>query len=197
MRRDILTVFTLFFAILHSTLTLADWRLDNEASDVYLLTTKNIHATEVSHFRTLSGKLEDSGNATLNIDLASIESQIPIRNERMSKFLFNVSKFPKAEITVKVDKQALKSLKSGDVKTTTVDADVKIHGKSQSMQAQMVISKDRKGAIIATSSQPLLINAIDFSLEAGVDKLKEIAKLANISYTVPVTFKLVYKPVSM
>ena len=87
----------------------ADWTLSNDNSNLTFLTTKNSQVTEVSHFKSLSGTF-DGKLATLEIDLTSVDSLIPIRNERMAKFLFETTKFAKAVISVSIDNTLMEKL---------------------------------------------------------------------------------------
>lgn len=179
-------------SLLLSSLANAQWTLDSEKSDVFFLTTKNTHISETSHFKTLSGALSNNGEATLNIDLASIDSLIPIRNERMAKFLFETSKFSQATVSVQIPEQQLEALnKQGNIETS-IKAKVNLHGVEKELSVSVFASQDNAGNITVLTRQPLLIQATDFALNSGIDKLKEIAKLQAISYTVPVSFKLTY-----
>lgn len=43
---------------------------------------------------------------------------------------------------------------------------------------------------MVTSAQPVIINATDYGLTDGINKLRDLAGLPSISYAVPVTFTL-------
>ncbi|WP_315980780.1 hypothetical protein [Aliamphritea spongicola] len=44
--------------------------------------------------------------------------------------------------------------------------------------------------VLASSSQPVVLSAETYGLTAGIDKLKSLAGLDYIGYTVPVSFSL-------
>ena len=67
---------------------LADWTLDNERSIVNFISIKNASIGEVHRFRSLAGSVSDDGAVRLVIDLDSVETLIPIRNQRMRELLF-------------------------------------------------------------------------------------------------------------
>lgn len=180
-------------SLLFSSLANAQWALDSERSDVFFLTTKNTHISETSHFKTLSGALSKKGEATLNIDLASVDSLIPIRNERMAKFLFETSKFSQAKVNVQIPEQQLDTLKKQGSLETNIKAKVSLHGVEKELTVAVFATQNAAGDITVITRQPLVIQAADFALKSGIDKLKEIAKLAAISYAVPVSFKLTYR----
>ena len=57
----------------------ADWQLNNDLSDLSLVTTKATHVAEVHYFKQLSGAAGEKG-ATVTIDLNSIHTNIDIRD---------------------------------------------------------------------------------------------------------------------
>ena len=81
----------------------AQWELDNEKSSVNFVSIKNDSAAEIHSFSSLVGYIGAKGNVQLGIDLNSVETLVPIRNERMREMLFEVVKFPAANITAQVD----------------------------------------------------------------------------------------------
>lgn len=170
----------------------ADWTLSNDNSNLTFLTTKNSQVTEVSHFKSLSGTF-DGKLATLEIDLTSVDSLIPIRNERMAKFLFETTKFAKAVISVSIDDKLMEELEKTSSIAAELEAKVSLHGKEKTVPAKVFVSKESNGTLNVLSTQPILIYASDFLLSDGVNKLQEIAKLKSISHTVPVSFQLQYK----
>jgi len=171
----------------------ADWRLNPETSSVHFLSTKKSHVTEIHHFKSLTGHISDAGEATLNIDLASAETGIPIRNERLQTLLFNLSDYPSAEISLTLDKTQLKQLKKGHSQQLTLEATLTLNGVSKNISAQVIATGLAKQHIQVTSIAPILINAKTFNLAPGVEALREIAKLDAISLSVPVTFNLYYQ----
>ena len=54
------------------------------------------------------------------------------------------------------------------------------------------ISRPDDSRIVVASTQPIAINVAAFGFEKGVDKLRELAALASIDTTVPVSFSLTY-----
>ena len=61
----------------------ADWYLDNESSRLSFVTTKNTEIAEVHRFLVLHGKVDSKGAAQLEVELESVNSGIPLRDERM------------------------------------------------------------------------------------------------------------------
>ncbi|MFV8783047.1 YceI family protein [Microbulbifer sp. SA54] len=171
---------------------LADWQLDGGNSSVQFVSVKKSTIAETHHFKGLSGKISDSGNANVDIELASVETNIPIRNERMQKMLFDTAKYARAAITAQVDAEQLKALAPGKSLSVTTDLSLDVHGAQKTHKAQLQVTGLENGGLLVTSTAPIVINAGDFQLLEGIEKLREIAGLDSISPIVPVTVKLVF-----
>lgn len=53
-----------------------------------------------------------------------------------------------------------------------------------------MLTKISDNKLMVSSFQPIIINANEFGLVAGVEKLRDIAGLSSISQAVPVSFVL-------
>lgn len=170
---------------------LADWSLSS-GSDVAFMSTKNTDVTEVHHFRTLTGSVSDSGDASVEIQLASVDTGIPIRNERLLSMLFETEKFPVATISAHVPENVMAAVRKGQTTSLTLPVSVDFHGVKRMLEANVLVMPAADGSVIVSTTEPLLLKAEDFGVTAGVDALRAIANLERISATVPVTFTLVY-----
>ena len=92
---------------------MAGWELDNERSTVQFMSVKNASIAELHYFHALAGEVADDGQARVSIDLDSIETLIPIRNQRLRELLFETVRFPAATLTTTVP-EAVKSLENGE-----------------------------------------------------------------------------------
>ena len=66
-----------------STPAQADWTLDPSQSELAFSSIKASRIAEIHTFNSIRGNIKDSGDATFQIDVSSLETMIPIRNERM------------------------------------------------------------------------------------------------------------------
>ncbi|TDF36421.1 YceI family protein [Alteromonadaceae bacterium M269] len=185
----IVRLFTLLSVI--SFQALAGWQLSNDKSSVNFLTTKQEHITEKHSFKALSGKVNDSGQFSLDIDLSSVDTKIGIRDERMQKWLFETASFAKANISADVS-EALKQSKKNSVSQATINAVLNLHGVKKDVAIDVLITNVDGKKLIVSSQGPVLISANDYKLVQGVAKLQELAGLKSIGLTVPVTFNLVF-----
>ena len=93
-------------------------------------------------------------------------------------------------MTASIDSAELDKLAVAQSKSLSLDATLKLHGQEKVMQLKLLITKISDNKLLVVSAEPVLLNVSDFALVAGVEKLRELAKLPSISHTVPVTFQL-------
>jgi hypothetical protein len=168
----------------------ADWTLDADASRLSFISTKNASKAEVHYFREISGAVTDNGDARVEVPLDSVETAIPIRNERMREFLFETADFPSLTVTASVDPALLGT---AGAQSGTVPVTVSLHGQAASYEAAVVVARASDGSLTVATTEPIVVNAADFELGAGIAKLQELAGLDSISTAVPVSARLVFR----
>ncbi|MEC8143925.1 MAG: YceI family protein [Pseudomonadota bacterium] len=169
----------------------ATWQLVNESSQLNFISTKASHIAETHTFGLLSGSIADTGEAQLNVDLASVATGIDIRNERMRTMLFNVLTFPQAEITTDLDLGEFTSLTGPVVKT--ISAKLSLVGQSTQVHGDVLVVPVNDNTVNVTTVAPIVVNANGLEMVAGIEALREVAGLPSISYSVPVTFSLTFR----
>ncbi|WP_371187099.1 YceI family protein [Thalassotalea maritima] len=178
--------------LLCSGSVLADWQLDNEQSTISFISIKKHEIAEAHSFNQLSGAISETGLATVEIDLSSVNTSIEIRDTRMKDMLFNVATYPKTTISSQLEQDFLDKLKVGDVHHLTLPITVTMHGTSQAYDSEVLIVYVNDKQLIVSAVTPLLVNASDFGFDDGIAKLTEIAGLPHISKAVPVSFVLTF-----
>ena len=168
----------------------ADWQLDPAASDLYFMSIKATHVGEVHSFDTLSGKVDEKGAASLTIDLASVATLIPIRDQRMRDMLFQVDRYPTATVDAQIELDTLVTMPTGSEKDIELEADLKFKGNSSPIMTKVKVSKLNEQKITVRTIAPVVLSAGQLQVTEGLEKLREIAGLPNISFTIPVTFNL-------
>lgn len=179
-----------FFASLGSAQ--AHWELDGEQSSISFVSIKANDVGESHSFRKVSGQIDDDGNAVIEIDLASVDTLIDLRDERMINFLFEATTYPTATLRATVDPQEFAALEHGARLETFVEAEIDLHGISDALEADIAVVRLDEGTVQVTSTRPVILDAGSFGLTAGVNKLRELASLDAISLAVPVTFQLTF-----
>ena len=170
----------------------AQWTLNNDESTVNYVSIKKSQVGEVNSFKTLNGSIDNNGRISVEIDLGSVETNVPIRDERMKTLFFEVAAFSKATISTALDMKALNDMNVGDTYDASMNISLSLHGVSKELVADVRVVKLTKNRILAVLLKPIIVNAADFKLSEGVEKLRDIAKLPSISSAVPVTFSLVF-----
>lgn len=188
MRALLIATTTFMTAALAALPAQADWSI-NDTSRVGFVSIKNNVIGENNAFQRVSGGISGAGAVTVNIDLASVETGVGIRNERLQKMLFNVASFPQAIVSAQLSDAQLMALKSGGSVAESVSVSVALHGKTVSKQVELAASQSGD-KVRVTTTQPIVITAAEFDLEAGVAALQKIAGLNAISRSIPVTVDL-------
>lgn len=179
-------------ASLLSLPALAQWQLVNEQSQFHFISIKKDTVAETHLFKQLSGAVDKQGKVIFTVDLNSVETNIPIRNQRMTEFLFNTATFATATFSTNVDTALLASLKAGESTELELTGTVDLHGIQQPITSKVLVLKKHNGDLFVVNQQPIIINAQSYNLTGGVNKLKELASLPSISFAVPVTFNLTF-----
>ena len=170
----------------------AAWYLDNESSRLSFVTTKNTDVSEVQRFLVLHGKVDEKGAAQLEVELESINSGIPLRDERMRNDLFQIKTYPDAQINAQINLQPINDLATGAQLELRLPLSVTLHGKTQTYNAELLATRldDRRFQVVTL--EPLVLHAKDFDLLSGVETLRKAAGLDAISLSVPVGAVLIF-----
>jgi hypothetical protein len=170
----------------------AQWELDSTKSAVNFISVKNDAVAEVHSFRDMVGYVSSDGAMQLNIALGSVDTLIEIRDERMRELLFETVKFPSAKVAATVDPKIIAVLAEGGTITTDLKFSLSLHGAQKSLTVPVVLVGESEERIQVFTSRPVIVNAADFGLEAGIAALQNVAGLKAISTAVPVTVHLVF-----
>ena len=183
-------VLLLVICLMTSVHVLAGWVIDPKGSYVGFASVKNDLIAENHSFTQITGTIEDSGDANIVIALASVETGIRIRNERMQAILFEVEQYPNVTVTANLDLGEFTSLELGSSKTDTILLGVNLHGTNLSKKVLVKVTRSSVNSYEVTSLGPMVIHASQFALSDGLESLRKIAGLQSIDLMVPVTFDL-------
>ena len=180
----------LVICLMTSAHVLAGWVIDPDGSYVGFASVKNDLIAENHSFTNVTGTIEDSGNAKIVIALASVETLIPIRNERMQAILFEVAQYPEVTVTANLNLDGFTSLGLGESETDTILLDVNLHGTNLSKNVLVKVIRSSDTSYEITNLGPIVIHASQFALSDGLESLRKVAGLQSIDLMVPVTFDL-------
>ncbi|MGB0188686.1 MAG: YceI family protein [Aequoribacter sp.] len=174
--------------MLSSAGTWADWQLDSSQSTLTFLSDKNAGVVEQHAFEVFDVAVSDAGEIRADIELASVETRIGIRNERMRDMLFKVAEFPKATLSGSLGELDLAAVGAAP-QMASIPLTLSLHGSAQTAVADVWVSQ-AEGALYVSTVNPILVRAADFGLAEGVEALRVVAGLKTIGQTVPVSFNL-------
>ena len=191
-KKRLIPVLAIVASLLPALPAWAQWELDSTKSAVNFVSIKNGAVAEVHSFRDMVGYVSNDGTVQLNIALGSVDTLIEIRDQRMREMLFETVTFPSAKVEAAVDPKIITELSRGGTLTTDLKLKLSLHGVEKSFLVPVVLIGETQERIQVFTTRPLILNAADFGLEAGIAALQKVAGLDAISTAVPVTVHLVF-----
>lgn len=168
----------------------ADWTLDNSGSQLAFVSTKATDVAEVHTFTDMSGSVGTDGHARIVIQLNSVDTLIPVRDERMREMLFQTELFPTATVDARVDIARLQRMAVTTSEVLTTEIVLNLGDSKLPLTADLLVTRVAADRVLITTLKPVVVNAGAVGLADGVEALREIAGLPSISKAVPVTFVL-------
>jgi OmpA-OmpF porin, OOP family len=167
-----------------------DWALDPENSHVYFQVVKKETVIAKHKFTIIDGTVDKNGDATVKIDLNSVETNVDILNVRLRFLLFETFKFPYAEITAKLDKSKLQSLANPTPVSYPLTLQVAMHGMAETIQTSVRVTRVSDSAVSVETVDPIVVAAETFGFTKGIEKLSEAVGGINIKPAAEITFDL-------
>ncbi|MEM1374579.1 MAG: YceI family protein [Pseudomonadota bacterium] len=184
---------TLFAAslMLASTAASAEmWMLDGENSKIGFGSVKSDVIGESHSFNGLSGTVSSEGIVDLTLDLATADTGIDIRNERMQEHVFKMA--PSAQLMAEVDMDAMGGLAVGETMTSTVEGTLMFLGQEVFVDLPVLAARLSEDNVLVMSDGVTYVSTEELGVDAGIDKLMELAGLGRIDRAVPVTVRLMF-----
>ena len=158
--KNLLLLVACLTAPVHS---LADWVVDPVGSYVGFASVKNDLIAENHSFTAITGTVEDSGDVNIAIALSSVETLIPIRNERIRSMLFEVAEYPDVRVTANLNIDKFTLLGLGESKMETIPLSVNLHGMDLSKNVLVKVTRSSNNNYEVTSLGPIVIHASQFA----------------------------------
>lgn len=192
MRRWLLLVSALAGLVSAMPAAHADWYLDNESSRLSFVTTQNLDRADVHRFLVLHGKVDDKGAARLQVELESINSSTPSRDERIRNQVFEADRFPDAVITAQLDVRPISDLANGAQLEMRLPLSVELHGERQKYHALLLATRLDERRFQVVTLEPLVLRAEDFGFAPAIAALRKRMGLDALSLAVPVGAVLIF-----
>ena len=167
----------------------APWQLDLTQSELGLTSTKNSQISERHTVRFSSGSVSAEGKARVEVDLGSIETRIPIRNERMQKFLFAAA--TPVLVAVDLEPTMIASLAAGEARSLSTNVVIKANNQEILLPIALLATPVDASQVRVSGTGELDVAALGY--QAGIEALREIAGLKSISLNVPIDFVLTFQ----
>jgi polyisoprenoid-binding protein YceI len=198
MRRSTLHAAVIALALAASS-SQAAWHVDSGQSSFSFTTAKagmpgTSAVEEVQTFRQIGGSLADDGKLVFDVELASIETNIGLRNDRLKELLFKVADNPKAVFTGSVDPRRLNALGVGASLDMDVSGQLALGGLSKPLTASVRVVKLASDALLVGTRVPIVVNLKDYGLQDGVEALRAVMNLNVLASSAPVSFSVMMKP---
>lgn len=168
----------------------ADWKLDPALSNVSFGSIKDDYFGESHTFGEMSGTVTADGTVTIVLGLASLETMIDIRNERMVEYLFQDA--PSAIITAEIDMAELTGLATGEAITIQTFGTLSLLGVDTDLDVSFFVMRLNDAQVLVTTNGILMLSTEDAGFDVGIDKLQELANLDSITRVSPVTMRMVF-----
>ncbi|MDZ4263095.1 MAG: DUF1592 domain-containing protein [Pseudomonadota bacterium] len=174
--------------------TAARWLLNATNSTFHFVTVKKsvagVETPESMTFSQLQGTVSTTGQATLTIPLASINTNNVIRDPRMQSLLFESAYLPSLHFTTQLDLAVIDAMAAGSTSVQSVTGNLVLHGIVKSVVFDALVVKHANNSVSFSPRRPIVINSVDFDLNAGVEALRAVAGLSTVGEKVPVYFKM-------
>lgn len=179
-----------FMSMSFSTQAMAEWVVNNDNSYLSYVTIKKGTVGEPNFFQTLSGKVGDDGAAEITIDLASVETNVDVRNERMKEHVFKTATTPTATVKATLAMDEYAALAVGDTAISDITLTLNLMGVEKSIDASVSVVRLAENKVLVASRDQIIIDANEYGMTEGIKKLQELANLPSIEPVVPVSFQI-------
>lgn len=166
------------------------WTLDSEMSKVSFASIKNDYTGESFSFGEISGDVSADGKVTIELGLASVDTMIEIRDERMVEHVFKNA--PTATITAQLDMAELDGLATGQSTTLETSGTLAFLGSDTDLDATFFVMRLSDDQVMVMTDGMVMLSAEDVGINAAIDVLQELAGLDSITRVSPVTMRLFF-----
>lgn len=180
-------------AAAESAATASDWTLDPASSHLSYVSLKAGEIAEANRFDRLSGTVAADGTARIEIALASVNTGVGVRDERMREIFFQVAEYPTAVVTAALDPATFAGIDVGQVTVRPLAATLALKGMEAPIETEVQVARVSEDRVLVTPTRPVIITTDMFGLTDELGELRALAQLPSISPAVPVTFSLAFR----
>lgn len=168
-----------------------DWKSVEGASSVAFGSIKKNTVGEVHHFTMVDGTVSKDGEVLVGINLASIETNIDIRNTRMIEHVFKDA--ATAVLRGEVDMEEITALAVGETMIADFEGSLELGPVAADVEAEMLVARLSEHRVLVSTADFIMLSTEDLEIDAGIDKLKDLASLSGITRVTPVSIRMVFE----
>jgi OOP family OmpA-OmpF porin len=169
-----------------------DWVLNPTQSNVYMQTEKLENTVEKHRFTSIEGTVTKNGDASIKIDLNTLDTGIDLRNVRMRFLLFETFKFPDLVVTAKIDKTKLTELATRTRINYSLHSRVEMHGIAKEFDIPVEIARVNDTTVTVSTIKPLDVAGETFDFMRGIGKLADAMGGIRIVPSASISFDLTF-----
>lgn len=177
---------------LTSNQALADWTLDASNSNISYGTIKNGMIGENNTFKTVSGTIDNDGHIDISINLASVDTQLELRDERMRDIVFKVAEYATANLTGDMNLQAHNDQEVGTSRVIEATIGLELVGQKVEHDVMLVVTRLGENKVMVVPHGVIFIDVEDYDLLDAIEELRNLAGLDTIETVVPMSFYLTF-----
>ncbi|MEL7454301.1 MAG: YceI family protein, partial [Pseudomonadota bacterium] len=121
-------------------LPVSNYALNDAASRLSFVSIKAGDIVETHRFDRISGDVSGDGSGRLVVDLASVNTAVDIRNERMREVFFETATYPEAIITTSINPSTFEALAIGERVEQELEASLSLHGVELPMYTTIAVT---------------------------------------------------------
>lgn len=169
------------------------WTVVTEESKLAFGSIKNSAIAEVHTLSDITGTVTRSGQFSLSLGLGSVDTGIDIRNARVQELLFETALYPTVTVVGSFNPKDFVNMKVGERKVTTLPVTLSFHNIEQKRDIEISVVRLANNKVLVSSTKFVMIEAGDFNLRDGLEKLRVVAGLSSIAEASPVSFEIVFE----
>lgn len=178
-------------AISTSIFASSSYEVDSDHSIVNFSVTKKQYIIEPATFEDVSGTIDKEGNVTINIDMNSVDSSNPIRDDRLIDMFFQAEFFPEAILSAKIKPSILNSKET--IQKVKVNATLEFFEIKKDIVLEALVVKTGS-KVVVSSLKPIIVNAKMFNVPMeNLNALSKVCGGITISDIVPVNFVITFQ----
>ena len=170
--------------------TAQSWVLDGANSKLAFGSIKKNKIGEVHRFERISGSVSETGAVLVEIDLASVQTDIDVRNERMRDFVFGGQ--TTGTLKAQIDMAGLKSLPVGGAGVVDSTITLSLLGQDIPVAADLFVLRISDTRVLVSTDSMVFVSSEDLGVDDGITKLMGLAELSGITRTAPITARFIF-----